>query len=305
MRILLLGARGQLGRALFSVLLCEYPHWQVRALGRDECDITEPQTLALALRHHNPDVIINGAAYTDVDLAESESDRADSINHRAVMELARGAQALGALLVSFSTDYVFDGRGSRPWTEADQPRPLNVYGATKYAGERAIQALCPNHLIIRTSWLYGGEGRHFARTILCGAKEEQPLSVVADQWGAPTQVDWLARVSMMALSQVLHSPTKTGLYHLSCQGETCWHGFASALVEEANRLGLLAQSITVRPILSEQWPQQARRPLNSRLDCRLFSAVFGITPSPWREEMIIWLASQDILPAAPATCPFQ
>lgn len=304
MRILLLGAGGQLGKALLSVLWREYPYWEVIALGRDECDITKPRTLVLALRHHNPDVIINGAAYTAVDHAESEPDLADSVNHRAVMELAREAQALGALLVHFSTDYVFDGSGTRPWTEVDQPRPLNVYGASKYAGEQAIRELCPHHLILRTSWLYGGGGAHFARTVLHRAKEGLPLRVVADQWGAQTQVGWLAKMSLMALSQVLHSPTKAGLYHLSNQGETSWHGFALALVEEAHRLGLLAQPVTVHPILSEQWSQQAHRPLNSRLDCRLFSTVFGITPSPWREEMIIWLTSQSSAPAAPDTCPF-
>ena len=293
MRILLLGARGQLGRALFSALCRDYPHWQVTALGRDACDITDPGALISALNRHQPDVILNGAAYTAVDLAQSQPELAERINHQAVALLAREAGARGALLVHFSTDYVFDGAGVRPWTEADKPCPLNVYGASKYAGDQVIQALCPDHLIFRTSWLYGGEGPHFARSILDRANEGRPLQVVDDQWGAPTQVHWLARTAVFALAQVLNDPGKGGLYHLACGGGTSWYGFASALVREACRLGLLTKPVILSPICSAQWPQSARRPLNSRLDCRLFSTVFGISLPSWQEQMTIWLASQD------------
>ncbi|MFQ2646447.1 dTDP-4-dehydrorhamnose reductase [Aeromonas caviae] len=294
MRILLLGARGQLGRALFSALCRDYPHWQVTALGRDACDITDPGALISALNRHQPDVILNGAAYTAVDLAQSQPELAERINHQAVALLAREAGARGALLVHFSTDYVFDGTGIRPWAETDKPNPINVYGASKYAGEQAIQVLCPDHLILRTSWLYGGEGPHFARSILGRAREGGGLQVVDDQWGAPTQVHWLARVAVFALSQVLNDPGKGGLYHLTCEGETSWYGFASALVREACRLGLLMHSVPVDPIPSASWPQAARRPLNSRLDCRLFSTVFGIKLPSWQEQMASWLASQDV-----------
>lgn len=304
MRILLLGARGQLGRALFSALCQGYPHWQVEALGRTECDITEPRSLTEALNRHQPDVILNGAAYTAVDLAEAQPELAERINHHAVALLAREASARGVLLVHFSTDYVFDGAGIRPWTEADKPNPLNVYGASKYAGEQAIQRLCPDHLIFRTSWLYGGEGPHFARTMLRCAREGHPLQVVDDQWGAPTQVHWLAHTVLLALGQVLTDPDKRGLYHLSCQGETSWHGFASALVQEACRLELLTQPVTVSPICSTQWPQSAPRPLNSRLDCRLFSTVFDIRLPSWQEQMAIWLASQGADLGAENVCPF-
>lgn len=293
MRILLLGARGQLGRALFSALNHDFPHWQVVALGRDECDIADPRSLVDVLNLHRPDVIINGAAYTAVDRAQAEPELAECINHGAVLTLAQEARARGVLLVHFSTDYVFDGTGIRPWAETDKPNPLNVYGASKYAGEQAIQALCPDYLILRTSWLYGGEGPHFARSILGRAREGGPLQVVDDQWGAPTQVHWLARVAMCALSQVLNDPGKGGLYHLACKGETSWYGFASALVREACRLGLLTNSVPVNPIPSANWPQAARRPLNSRLDCRLFSTVFGIRLPSWQKQMTIWLASQD------------
>lgn len=292
MRILLLGARGQLGRALFSALSAKWPHWQLVALGRDECDIADSLSLVGALRRHRPDVIINAAAYTAVDRAESEPDIAEITNHWAVMELARGAQAIGALLVHFSTDYVFDGTGTKPWVEADKPCPLNVYGASKYAGEQAIQRLCPNHLIFRTSWLYGGVGTHFANTILARAGAGQDMSVVVDQWGAPTPVEWLASAVVLALAQALKEPDKRGLYHLSCQGETSWHGFASALVEEALRLGQLVQTVTVHPIGSDEWPQQARRPLNSRLDCQLFSTAFKISLPQWHDEMKGWLANR-------------
>jgi len=269
MRILLLGAHGQLGRALFSALCRDYPDWQVVALGKVECDITDPGVLIGALDRHQPDVILNGAAFTGVDLAESQSERAYRINHQAVALLAREANTRGALLVHFSTDYVFDGSGYDPWREVDVPFPLNVYGASKLAGEQAIQALCPGHLIVRTCWLYGGEGTHFARTILRRAKEGKPLEVVGDQWGAPTQVDWLATSVLCALELVEKARDKCGLYHLCPVGETSWHGFAAALVQESGSLGLLARPVPVNPIPSAGWPQQvARRPLNSRLDCR-------------------------------------
>ncbi|MFM4943858.1 dTDP-4-dehydrorhamnose reductase [Aeromonas bivalvium] len=292
MRILLLGARGQLGRALFSALCRDYPHWQVTALGRAACDITDPGALIGALNRHQPDVILNGAAYTAVDLAEAKPELAERINHQAVALLAWEASARGALLVHFSTDYVFDGSGSDPWCEADAPSPLNVYGASKLAGEQVIRALCPHHLIVRTSWLYGGEGSYFARTILRRANEGQPLEVVADQWGAPTQVDWLATSVLLALPQVVKAPDKGGLYHLCPAGETSWHGFASALVEESCRLGLLARPVPIKPIPSANWPQAARRPLNSRLDCRRFATVFGIQIPAWEVLMSRWLASQ-------------
>lgn len=292
MRILLLGARGQLGRALFSALCRDYPHWQVKALGRDACDITDPGALICALNRHQPDVILNGAAYTAVDLAQSQPELAERISHQAVALLAREAGARGALLVHFSTDYVFDGSGSTPWREVDVPVPLNVYGASKLAGEQAIQGLCPHHLIVRTSWVYGGEEAHFARAILRRANEGQPLEVVADQWGAPTQVDWLATSVLLALTQVVKAPDKGGLYHLCPAGETSWHGFASALVEEGCRLGLLAQPVPIKPIPSANWPQAAHRPFNSRLDCRRFATVFGIQIPAWEGLMSRWLASQ-------------
>lgn len=294
MKILLLGARGQLGRALFSALRQMFPHWQVDAPGREECDITIPDVLCGWIDACRPDVIINCAAYTAVDEAESEQELADMANHQALLCMAREASNAGALLVHFSTDYVFDGTGTRPWRETDQPRPLNVYGMSKYAGELAIQRLCQHHLIIRTGWLYGGEGRHFARTILARARQGQALAVVDDQWGAPTQVDWLARASVLALSQVLNSPNKAGLYHLVCRGETSWHGFASALVNEAFRLGMLKEQINVRAIHSDEWPQQARRPLNSRLDCHHFSDLFGTEQPHWQEQMKDWLLSLKI-----------
>lgn len=292
MRILLLGARGQLGRALFSALSCDYPHWQVVALSKEECNIVDVLSLTDALNCYQPDIIINGAAYTAVDRAQIDSKRAERINHEAVVNLAREARERGVLLVHFSTDYVFDGTGLVPWTEADKPNPINVYGVSKYSGELAIQTLCPSHLIFRTSWLYGGEGAHFARTILDHARMGEYLQVVDDQWGAPTLVHWLANMVLSALAQAVENPSKLGLYHLSCQGVVSWHGFASALVQKAYLLGLLAFPVTVEPISSARRLQAAQRPQNSRLDCRLFSSVFGIKLSSWQEQMMIWLTSQ-------------
>ncbi|MFQ2418425.1 MULTISPECIES: dTDP-4-dehydrorhamnose reductase [Aeromonas] len=289
MKILLLGARGQLGRAFFSTLSLNYPHWPVAALGRDECDITKAASLKGAMNRYHPDVIINCAAYTAVDEAQTKTQLAELINHEAVVTLAREARTYGAFLVHFSTDYVFDGSGTEPWIETDEPRPLNIYGTSKYAGEQAIQALCPDHLIVRTSWLYGGEGRHFASTILGRAREGLPLQVVDDQWGAPTQVHWLARMVLSALEQVSMVPGKRGLYHLSSQGETSWYGFASDLVHAAYGLGLLAKPVPVKPISSAIGSQVATRPLNSRLDCGLFSTTFGIVQPSWQEQMMDWL----------------
>lgn len=281
-----------MGRALFSALSRDYPHWQVVALNKEECNIVDALSLTDALNCYQPDVIINGAAYTAVDRAQIDSERADRINHEAVVNLAREARERGALLVHFSTDYVFDGTGLRPWTEVDKPNPINVYGVSKYSGELALQTLCPNHLIFRISWLYGGEGPHFARTILDHARAGEYLQVVDDQWGAPTLVHWLANMVLTALAQAVEDPGKLGLYHLSCQGEVSWHGFASALVQKAYLLGLLAFPVTVEPISSAQWLQAARRPQNSRLDCRLFSTVFGIKLPSWQEQMMVWLTNQ-------------
>ncbi|WP_421241863.1 dTDP-4-dehydrorhamnose reductase [Aeromonas enteropelogenes] len=283
MRILLLGARGQLGRALFSALCRDYSHWQVTPLGRAECDITDPGALIGALERHQPDVILNGAAYTAVDLAQSQPALAERINHEAVSLLAREASARGALLVHFSTDYVFDGSGSDPWRESDQPAPLNAYGQSKWAGEQAIIASGCRYLIIRTSWLHSPWRTNFLKTMLQLAHSRDELQVVCDQVGAPTSAMMLAEVTLQAIDRVLTEPQLEGLYHVAASGAVSWFDYARCIFSEAYASGLIDKVPRLKPITSRDYAGVVNRPLNSRLDTQLFQQHFGVRLPDWRE----------------------
>ncbi len=270
MRILLTGRGGQVGSALAGVLA---PLGKVIAFDRKGLDLLSiGDTLAKA----KPDVIVNAAAYTAVDRAEREKDLAFAVNARAVEELAREAKALDALLVHFSTDYVFDGEKHSPYVETDAPNPLSVYGHSKLAGELAIAASGCRHLIFRTSWVYAPNGRNFVHAILAAAKTKSELRVVDDQRGAPTSSGAIAG----AVAQVLANPGKAnGLYHLSAAGETTWHGFAQAILEAK---GLKVPLIAIR---SDEYPAAARRPKNSLLDnVKIFNA-FGVALDDWRNGL--------------------
>ncbi|MDR3455271.1 MAG: dTDP-4-dehydrorhamnose reductase [Rhodoferax sp.] len=286
MKILLLGKNGQVGWELqrsLSVL------GELVALDRhspDLCgDLANLQGLAQTVRTVRPDVIVNAAAHTAVDKAESEPELARTLNALAPGVLAQEAAKLGALLVHYSTDYVFDGSGTRPWTETDTPAPLGVYGQTKLEGERLIAATCPRHLIFRTSWVYGARGSNFAKTMLRLAQERERLTVIDDQTGAPTGADLLADVTAHAIRSVLQQPQQAGLYHLAAGGETSWHGYAKYVIAQAQTAQSTIKIVAtaVDPVSTSAFPTPARRPHNSRLDTAKLQAAFGLSLPPWQQ----------------------
>ena len=242
--------------------------------------------LAATIRQVAPDVIVNAAAHTAVDKAESEPDLARTLNALAPGVLADEAQRLGAWLVHYSTDYVFDGSGNTPWRETDATGPLSVYGQTKLEGEQAV-ARCTRHLIFRTSWVFAARGGNFAKTMLRLAREREQLSVIADQFGAPTGAELLADVTAHALRSVLSEPESSrlaGLYHLVAAGETSWHGFACHVLERAQARGqtLKAGPANVLAIGTADYPTPAKRPFNSRLDTTRLRTAFGLHLPDWR-----------------------
>ena len=285
MKILLLGKNGQVGWQLQRALA---PLGEIVALERKDAggDLADPQGLAAAVRTAKPQVIVNAAAYTAVDKAESEPQLARLINTEAPAALAREAAASGALLVHYSTDYVFDGSGSAPWQESDATGPLNVYGATKLAGEQTIAASGCAHLTFRTSWVYAAHGDNFIKTMLRLAATRERLTVIDDQKGAPTGAELIADVTAHAISQTLQQPAKAGLYHLTAAGEASWFDYAQyvlALARQARPQGVKTAAGGVQPIASSQYPAAARRPLNSRLDTRRLQAAFGLQMPPWQQ----------------------
>lgn len=283
-RILVLGANGQIGHELPRVL-CRLG--QVIALDRAGADLGEPELLRVVVRQHRPQAIVNAAGYTAVDRAESEPQLAATINGVAPGVLAEEARALGACLVHYSSDYVFDGRKKTPYDERDVPRPLSSYGRSKLEGERAVAAVGGRHLIMRTSWVVGVHGANFLKTILRLAVERDSLRVVADQHGAPTSATLIAEVTADALQTMLQAPEgdeRWGLYHLAAAGETSWHGYARHVIGRAREFGmsLKATPETVAGITSADYPTPAARPANSRLDTARLRAAFPIQLPDWR-----------------------
>ena len=292
MKILLFGKGGQVGWELQRSLA---PLGQLIALDFDSAglcgDFSNPAGLAETIRQLAPDVIVNAAAHTAVDKAESEPALARTINALAPGVLADEAQKLGAWLVHYSTDYVFNGSGDRPWLESDATAPLSVYGQTKLEGEQAV-ARGAKHLIFRTSWVYAARGANFAKTMLRLARERDQLKVISDQIGAPTGAELLADVTAHALRAVQTRPELAGLYHLAAGGETSWHGYAQFVVEHARRAGL---PIRVNPeaiiaIPTRDYPTPAQRPLNSRLDTGKLQAAFGLSLPAWQSGVERMLA---------------
>ena len=284
MKILLFGKRGQVGWELQRSLA---PLGEVIALDSASTGLcgnfTDLAGLAATVRAMAPDVIVNAAAYTAVDKAEAEPELARTINALAPGVLADEAQKLGAWLVHYSTDYVFDGSGTTPWRETDATGPLGVYGQTKREGELAV-ARWSRHLIFRTSWVYAARGGNFARTMLRLAQERETLSVVDDQIGAPTGAELLADITAHALCRVQSHPDLAGLYHAAAGGETSWHGYARHVIEYARRHGapIRVASDAVLPIAASAYPLPAPRPLNSRLDTTRLQAAFGVVLPDWR-----------------------
>ncbi len=276
MKILITGAGGQLGRELKRSLASL---GEVIACDRKQLDLGNPDALRQTVRQIAPNLIVNAAAWTAVDKAETEPDAANAINGIAPGILAEEARRLGAQLIHYSTDYVFDGNKPAPWTEDDLPLPLSIYGRTKLAGEQAIQSIDCRYLILRTSWVFGLHGANFMKTMLRVGKERPELRVVADQIGAPTWTRHLADATALVASR---KEGPSGLYHLANAGETSWHGYAEAIFAEAVRLALLAAAPVVHPITTADYPLPATRPANSRLDCRRFTRDFGLTLPDWR-----------------------
>ena len=285
MKFLLFGKGGQVGWELQRSLA---PLGELIALDVDsqqQCgDFTRLDDIAKTVRAIAPDVIVNAAAYTAVDKAESEPEQARTINALAPGIIARESRKLGSWLIHYSTDYVFDGSGSKPWVETDPTGPLSVYGSTKLEGEEAIRASGCHHLIFRTSWVYAARGGNFAKTMLRLAQERERLTVIDDQIGAPTGADLLADVTAHAIRTALQQPELSGLYHLVAGGETSWHGYACFVLNLARQAGieLKVAAENVIPVPTSAFPLPARRPLNSRLDARNLQTAFDVHLPLWR-----------------------
>lgn len=287
MRILLLGANGQVGFALHRSLVA---HGEIIATTRsgrlpgsnaacEVADFDQPQALDALVQRAGPDLVVNAAAYTAVDKAEGEPEAAHRANAEAVDVLARACAARGTPLIHYSTDYVFPGDATRPWREDDATAPLGVYGATKLAGEEAIRASGCQHLILRTAWVYGARGHNFLRTMLRLGAERDQLRVVADQVGSPTPAVWIAQATAFAVSRM---DGHSGTWNLVAGGETSWHGFATAIFEDAVHAGLIERAPEVLPVPSSEYPTPARRPAYSRLDTGRLGRDFGIELPDWR-----------------------
>ena len=286
MKILLFGKGGQVGWELQRSLA---PLGKLIALDFDSTDFcgdfTNLQGLTDTVAQVRPDVIVNAAAHTAVDKAESEPDLARALNALAPQALAKAAAQCNALMVHYSTDYVFDGSGTAAWRETDATGPLSVYGATKLEGEQLIAQHCAKHLIFRTSWVYAARGANFAKTMLRLAKEKDRLTVIDDQIGAPTGADLLADITAHAIRQVLPRHQEYGLYHLVAGGQTSWHGYAEFVLSESLRHqpSLQLTATSVDPVSTSSFPTPARRPHNSRLDTRKIQTTFGLHLPDWQQ----------------------
>lgn len=284
MKILLLGKNGQVGWELQRSLA---PLGELIALDRQthdglSGDLSDIDALRSTIRRVKPDIIVNAAAYTAVDKAESEIELADRVNGLATGVMAEEAAAMNAWLIHYSTDYVFSGMGSAPWQETDTVAPVNHYGSSKLAGELAVTASGCKHLIFRTSWVYGARGNNFAKTMLRLAKDRQTLNVIADQIGAPTGADLIADITALAIQQAVQRSELSGLYHLAASGEISWHGYASYVIEFAKANGEQLAVTAVDPIETTAYPTPARRPLNSRLNTRKLRENFSLHLPDWQ-----------------------
>lgn len=287
MNILLFGKSGQVGWELQRSLSLL---GQVTALdwdSRTHCgDFAQPEGIRATVRALAPDIIVNAAAHTAVDKAESEPALAQLLNATSVGVLAEEAARLGAWLAHYSTDYVFDGSGNRPWQEGDTPAPLSVYGSSKLEGERLIAQSGCQHLILRTSWVYAARGGNFAKTMLRLAQERERLTVIDDQYGAPTGADLLADVTAHALRHVRQHPQDGGLYHCVAAGATTWYDYAQLVIAHGRQAGLPICATEIAPVPTSAFPTPAQRPHNSRLDCSKLQTTFGLVLPPWQQGVV-------------------
>ncbi|HWI78231.1 MAG TPA: dTDP-4-dehydrorhamnose reductase [Ramlibacter sp.] len=297
MKILLFGKGGQVGWELQRSLA---PLGELTCLDFDSqgfCgDFTNLPGLAATVDAVRPDVIVNAAAHTAVDKAESEPQLAQTLNASAPGVLAQAAEKAGAWMIHYSTDYVFDGSGTRPWTESDAPAPLSVYGRTKLEGEQLVTRNCRRALVFRTSWVYAARGANFAKTMLKLAAEREELKVVDDQVGAPTGAELLADITAHAIRTAVFQPHLAGLYHVAAAGEVSWNGYARYVIEGARQRGvpLKANPDSVQRVPTSAFPTAAKRPANSRLDTSRFQAAFGLSLPPWQQGVSRMLT--EILP---------
>ena len=289
-KILVLGRIGQVGWELRHKLACL---GEVTAIDYPEIDFSKPDSIRTTVRAAEPTVIINAAAYTAVDKAESDPDLAMAINGTAPGVIAEEAKRLGSILVHYSTDYVFDGTKQYPYVETNAPNPINVYGKTKLAGDQAIQSVGGDYLILRTSWVYGARGSNFLLTMLRLAQERAELQIVDDQIGAPTSSECIAQATANILAQLL-APAgrgldgRSGIYNLTSTGETTWHGFAKTLLTKSSgTFGFTVPNLI--PIKTSDFPRPAKRPANSRLSCDRLKQTFGVTLPPWEEALSLVL----------------
>lgn len=282
MNILLFGKSGQVGWELQRSLA---PLGNLIALdvhSSEYCgDFSNPEGVAETVRRIKPDVIVNAAAHTAVDKAESEPEFARLLNATSVEAIAKEAEKIGAWVVHYSTDYVFPGNGEKPWLETDATAPLNVYGETKLAGEKALQENCSRHLIFRTSWVYAGKGNNFAKTMLRFAKERAEMSVINDQFGAPTGAELLADCTAHAIRVAMKQPEVAGLYHLVASGVTTWHDYAALVFDEARKAGIELAITKLNAVPTSAYPTPARRPNNSRLNTEKFQHNFDLVLPQW------------------------
>lgn len=285
MRVLVFGAAGQVGH---EVCRAAWPaSVELTALDRRTGDITRPAAVDGLIAQQRPDLVINLAAYTAVDRAESEPELAWAVNCAGAAHLAAACGDHGTALIHLSTDYVFDGTKPGPYREDDPVNPLGVYGHSKEAGERAVRAGAERHIILRTAWVYGAHGANFVKTMLRLGAERPILRVVADQRGCPTAASDIASALVEIARQIEKGTASWGTFHFAGGGATSWHGFAEEIVEQAAKSELWPthSKPTVEAITTDQYPTPARRPMNSVLDCRKIGEAFGITPTPWRTSL--------------------
>jgi dTDP-4-dehydrorhamnose reductase len=281
-KILLFGRNGQVGRELRRSLPGVGELVALDRHGEALCgDLTDLEGVAHTIEAVQPQVIINAAAYTAVDRAEGEPELCHKINALAPEAIAAQASRIGAWMVHYSSDYVFDGSGSRAWTEEDTPAPINVYGQSKAEGDRRVAAACPRHLILRTSWVYAAHGANFLKSILRLAQERELLQIVNDQWGAPTGAELIADVTAQVLRAALAHEGLAGIYHLAAQGETTWYGYARYLLDAASASGWPIKA-ALQPVPSSLYSTVARRPHNSRLNTDKLQTAFGLQLPPWQ-----------------------
>ncbi|MGR5350252.1 dTDP-4-dehydrorhamnose reductase [Vibrio mediterranei] len=283
MRVLITGSHGQVGYCLVE-LLSKRSDVEVFAFDREQLDITDEANVQTVVTELKPNVIINAAAHTAVDKAETDVAMSYAINRDGPLYLARAAQTLDALLLHISTDYVFDGDSSRPYVETDKPNPKGVYGQSKLAGEQAVMSHCTRFAILRTAWVFGEHGNNFVKTMLRLGRERSELGVIGDQFGGPTYAGDIAK-ALVVIMDKFSSPQQSGVFHFSGEPHVSWHQFAQNIFAAAEQYEALGLVPTVNEITADQYPLPAPRPANSRLNCSKIQYVFGITPSDWQAAL--------------------